>query len=710
MQELRFLRDSDANALREKSDDVDRLRVQVERLAGEVEVLRGVVEEGLRERRSAREREGVTDTGSGSGEKKGGIKDARARLAAALNRVAPLTTDNLEEAEREREREEELSGIARGEEADIGMSRDETDGEDDDEDEEGSEEQDEMEDEALHPRRHRHTLHRQHHHHQQRMDATQNQTMLTNRATIAPESQTPNMPSRQQRQDAQFNVDAEAATGVGYNRTVTDHGYLSEDQVELFRPQPKPQQQQQHQKHQKQKQKGQEQKRPTNANVNANANDEEEEMNRIKEEVEERRRLSESVLARFNSEEGPGPSAAADAKKDDKRRAGDRQRQRRHDDDGADADVSVASVRSLRAKVAEPTPAAPTPAELAQAPGLGDSTSIATNHATWNTTHFGAASGAAQKERQYGAYGDEDEDEDDPVAPGSEDEGELEDMSLGEPSRTSSPNRTTRHIQHHHRRDHHRQSHPHQQQRQQQQQAGQSLRRKRSSGNLKSGAHAEAHGATATAEGTLPFPQIRGEQLERLFSSALEHDPAKCKTCIRQNRPGEAVLHNNNNNNTVVKERGTNGHVGGGGRKRGEEEWLPSRRDEVYRDTINVKGKQRSADAFGAEDEGEQNQPSQKMVQKVVDELQDDFSHYKSIYVELAQQYAIMDAVSDVPRRNLLAKHVVEVLAILEQKGDQIAALTKLMSNPSATSTVSQDRYHHQHHAKGSLKRHPTFA
>jgi Centrosome microtubule-binding domain of Cep57 len=39
-----------------------------------------------------------------------------------------------------------------------------------------------------------------------------------------------------------------------------------------------------------------------------------------------------------------------------------------------------------------------------------------------------------------------------------------------------------------------------------------------------------------------------------------------------------------------------------------------------------------------------------------------------SVYVELADQYKDMDAVSDVPRRNMLAKHLREVVDILEQK------------------------------------------
>jgi hypothetical protein len=55
LSELRRLRDSDAQALREKGAEILQLKEEVQRLAGEVEVLRGVVEEGLKERRSARE-------------------------------------------------------------------------------------------------------------------------------------------------------------------------------------------------------------------------------------------------------------------------------------------------------------------------------------------------------------------------------------------------------------------------------------------------------------------------------------------------------------------------------------------------------------------------------------------------------------------------------------------------------------------------------
>lgn len=55
LEELRSVRDTDVRALKDKSRDVDNLRQEVERLGGEVEVLRGVVEEGLKQRREVRE-------------------------------------------------------------------------------------------------------------------------------------------------------------------------------------------------------------------------------------------------------------------------------------------------------------------------------------------------------------------------------------------------------------------------------------------------------------------------------------------------------------------------------------------------------------------------------------------------------------------------------------------------------------------------------
>jgi hypothetical protein len=82
------------------------------------------------------------------------------------------------------------------------------------------------------------------------------------------------------------------------------------------------------------------------------------------------------------------------------------------------------------------------------------------------------------------------------------------------------------------------------------------------------------------------------------------------------------------------------------------------------------------------------------------------YSSMTRIYVELAEQYAVMDAASNVVKRNLLAQHLREVIDILEQKGDQIASLYDLLqfkdrplSEPFRTSSPP---------LRDALKRHPT--
>ena len=67
--ELRSLRDANARALQSKSEDVELLRDRVEWLAGEVEVLKGVVEEGLKERRMVREQSITSSDGSSASDK-----------------------------------------------------------------------------------------------------------------------------------------------------------------------------------------------------------------------------------------------------------------------------------------------------------------------------------------------------------------------------------------------------------------------------------------------------------------------------------------------------------------------------------------------------------------------------------------------------------------------------------------------------------------
>ncbi|KAF9523879.1 hypothetical protein CPB83DRAFT_647159 [Crepidotus variabilis] len=177
-----------------------------------------------------------------------------------------------------------------------------------------------------------------------------------------------------------------------------------------------------------------------------------------------------------------------------------------------------------------------------------------------------------------------------------------------------------------------------------------------------------------------PFPRIRGEHLEKLFFSAPEHNAKTCTVCYRRrNRPHEMASpwskaafntqHRPNREQATQDDEGYCGSEGVDDQKVGHD-----------------KGKQREHVVFSTDPShwqaagAKHGLPPQTMLTRVIRELEDDFTHYKSVYVELADQYKVMDAVSDVPRRRLLAQHLREVVDLLEQKGDQIASLYDLLS------------------------------
>ncbi|KAF8895141.1 hypothetical protein BD779DRAFT_1797040 [Infundibulicybe gibba] len=216
-----------------------------------------------------------------------------------------------------------------------------------------------------------------------------------------------------------------------------------------------------------------------------------------------------------------------------------------------------------------------------------------------------------------------------------------------------------------------------------------------------------------------PFPQIRGEHLERLFFSAPEHNAKTCTVCHRrphfQDHDASWVPDRFKSKQKEDVSEAPEQDVSDEdeGFAEGSEEVEPEQRH--GRD----KGKQREHVTFATqlkEDAGKQGLPPQTVVARVIRELEDDFTHYKGIYVELADQYKEMDAASNVRKRNLLAQHLREVVDILEQKGDQIASLYDLLSfkdkpvsesilanknrpAPAATSSWGRNK---------GLKRHPT--
>lgn len=54
----------------------------------------------------------------------------------------------------------------------------------------------------------------------------------------------------------------------------------------------------------------------------------------------------------------------------------------------------------------------------------------------------------------------------------------------------------------------------------------------------------------------------------------------------------------------------------------------------------------------------------------------------RSIYLELAEQYGLMDATSNVSKRNVLADHLREVVDVLEQKVCGIFASKSSLTDP----------------------------
>ncbi|QRW06707.1 hypothetical protein RhiLY_05706 [Ceratobasidium sp. AG-Ba] len=159
-----------------------------------------------------------------------------------------------------------------------------------------------------------------------------------------------------------------------------------------------------------------------------------------------------------------------------------------------------------------------------------------------------------------------------------------------------------------------------------------------------------------------PFPRIRGAKLEQLFFSVPEHDERTCTTCCGRRRV--RIVRADKHEPERVRERGKAGwRLGGTGTRHGSDE------DEGY-----VEG-----DADEEVEVDMRRPPPQTVLVKVVRELEDDFAHYKAIYIDLADQYRIIGPASNVAKRNVLAEHLKEVIDTLEKKGDQIASLYDLL-------------------------------
>ncbi|KAI0259791.1 hypothetical protein BC834DRAFT_596013 [Gloeopeniophorella convolvens] len=187
-----------------------------------------------------------------------------------------------------------------------------------------------------------------------------------------------------------------------------------------------------------------------------------------------------------------------------------------------------------------------------------------------------------------------------------------------------------------------------------------------------------------------PFPQIRGARLERMFFSAPEHNARTCTVCHRRGHREAAQQRPlwypaSRGRNVTVADASDEDEGFGEGSVSGE--------GQLHQQAgVNLD--------FLSKEARHDKLPPQTVLVRVLRELEDDFTHYKGIYTELADQYKDMDAASNVVKRNVLAQHLREVIDILEQRGDQIASLYDLLTfedKPAAQSVVSgKDNPHHR--------------
>ncbi|KAJ8518105.1 hypothetical protein ONZ45_g4789 [Pleurotus djamor] len=184
-----------------------------------------------------------------------------------------------------------------------------------------------------------------------------------------------------------------------------------------------------------------------------------------------------------------------------------------------------------------------------------------------------------------------------------------------------------------------------------------------------------------------PFPKIRGEHLERLFFSAPEHNPKTCTMCTRQAR--------NRHNNLYVPDEPPSSSLGPIHPRYREQRRVIEHdpdEDEGFAEEDEDDLRQRLGKGQDHRQGGKRRLPPQTTLSQVIRELEDDFTHYKSIYVELADQYKDMDPISNVRKRNMLAQHLREVVDVIEQKGDQIAKLYSLLTFRDTPSNGSSEK------------------
>ncbi|KIK80929.1 hypothetical protein PAXRUDRAFT_833216 [Paxillus rubicundulus Ve08.2h10] len=173
-----------------------------------------------------------------------------------------------------------------------------------------------------------------------------------------------------------------------------------------------------------------------------------------------------------------------------------------------------------------------------------------------------------------------------------------------------------------------------------------------------------------------PFPSINSERMERLFFSASRHNANSCRMCKGRRPHSHNIMHGERNNHHTPHERE--------GNDEGFDEGLDHQADSVREVNGGIALAPTVKEILERMDRNggtlrPVDIPPQTVLARVVGELEDEFTHFREIYSDLAEEYKSLDCATQADKRHVVADHLRDVIDILERKGNQIASLYELL-------------------------------
>ncbi|KIJ60268.1 hypothetical protein HYDPIDRAFT_117349 [Hydnomerulius pinastri MD-312] len=208
--------------------------------------------------------------------------------------------------------------------------------------------------------------------------------------------------------------------------------------------------------------------------------------------------------------------------------------------------------------------------------------------------------------------------------------------------------------------------------------------------------HARLQDGKGKAEGAPPFPRINSERMERLFFSAPRHNTNACRMCKGRRshchadapreeggrRRARVVAHGEHQDDEGFDEGANPRPASAMAREDDEGIEEASVVEDVIERMDRNGGTLKPGDV-----------PPQTVLARVIRELEDEFTHYKQIYSDLAEEYKSMDCATQAAKRHMVADHLRDVIDVLERKVG-VASFSTMASHGSVPSRVIRYRHY----------------